>query len=329
MGPVDLNEIVQHLDIPSPPEVLVGVKTSDDAGVYRIGPNLNLVVTADFIAPTCDDPRLYGRIAAANSLSDVYAMGGMPKVALNLCCFPASGIDKGTLTEILRGGLDKITEAGAVLIGGHTVKDNELKYGLSVTGLVGDMDIKTNAGARVGDVLILTKPIGTGVVMSAQKSGLIDEAKALPVLERMAELNKTTSMLMNEAGAHAATDITGFGLAGHAIEMADASGVGIRFSSSRVPCWPLAEELVKGGVRTGVILAKGTDLEERVAFADRVPPERRKLFFDPQTSGGLLIALEQKDADRLLKQLADAGIEDTAICGEVFATGRPCVEFRP
>ena len=238
MGPVDLHQIIQRLNAPVPPEVLVGLGTSDDAGVYRIGPDLNLVLTADFITPTCDDPFLFGRIAAANSLSDVFAMGGTPKVALNLCCFPHRGIDKDTLTEILRGGLETITESGAVLIGGHTVKDNELKYGLSVTGIVRDNDIKTNAGARVGDVLILTKPIGTGVVISARKTGLIDDSQTLPVLQLMAQLNQTAAVLMNEFDAHGATDITGFGLAGHAWEMAHASRVGVRFYESRIPRWP-------------------------------------------------------------------------------------------
>lgn len=326
MGPVDLYEIVQKLNVPAPPEVLVGLKSSDDAGVYKIGPDLNLVLTADFIAPTCDDPYLYGRIAAANSLSDVYAMGGTPKVALNLCCFPARGVEKSALTEILRGGLDTITESGAVLIGGHTVKDNELKYGLSVTGIVRDADIKTNAGARAGDLLILTKPIGTGVVMSAQKSGLITEREAMPVLERMAQLSKTAAGLMNKFGAHAATDVTGFGLAGHALEVAVASGAGVRFHAGKVPRWPLAEALAKGGVKTGVKLAEGKAIDEKVIFVDSIAAEQRMLYFDPQTSGGLLISIAPKDADRLLRALADAGIADAAICGEVFASERARVE---
>jgi selenide,water dikinase len=329
MGPVDLHEIIRHLDVPSPPEVLVGMKTSDDAGVYRIGPDLNLVLTADFILPTCDDPYLYGRIAAANSLSDVYAMGGTPKAALNLCCFPPRGLDKSVFIEILRGGLDAITESGAVLIGGHTVKDNELKYGLAVTGIVKDKDIKTNAGARAGDVLILTKPIGTGVVMSAQRSGLIGEHQAMPVLQRMAQLNKIAAALMNEFGAHAATDITGFGLAGHALEVAEASGAGLRFYSGRVPRWAVAEELVKGGVRTGVTLARGQALDERIVFDGSVAPEQRSLFFDPQTSGGLLIAITQDAGQHLLQRLSDAGINDAAICGEVFASERPVLEVQP
>ncbi len=326
MGPVDLYEIVRNLNVPMPPEVLVGLQTSDDAGVYKIGPDLNLVLTADFIAPTCDDPYLYGRIAAANSLSDVYAMGGVPKVALNLCCFPARGVDKSALTEILRGGLDAITESGAVLIGGHTVKDNELKYGLSVTGVVRDADIKTNAGARAGDLLILTKPIGTGVVMSAQKSGLITEGEAMPVLERMAQLSKTAAGLMNQFGAHAATDITGFGLAGHALEVASASKVGVRFQAGKVPRWPLAVQLAQKGVKTGVKLAEGKPGDEKVVFGDAMSAEERMLYFDPQTSGGLLISIAPKDANRLLQALADAGIADAAICGEVFASERARVE---
>ena len=209
---MDLKAIVRNLQIPKNPNVLVGHETSDDAGVYRIAPGLSMVLTADVIAPTCDDPRLFGRIAAANSISDVYAMGGYPRAALNLCFFPPSGVENEVLTEILRGGIDAVTEADAALVGGHTVKDNELKYGLSVTGLVDDRNLKTNAGARPGDLLILTKPIGTGVVMAACKKGVIGEDDARPVLERMAQLNKTACALMLTAGASGATDVTGFGL---------------------------------------------------------------------------------------------------------------------
>ncbi len=327
MGPVDLHEIIIGLDVPSYPEVLVGLGTADDAGVYKIGPDLNLVLTADFITPPCDDPFLYGRIAAANSLSDIYAMGGTPKAALNLCCFPSQGIGKTTLTEILRGGLATITESGAALIGGHTVKDDELKYGLSVTGLVRDKDIKTNAGARPGDVLILTKPIGSGVVVTGRRGGLIDDQQARPVFERMAMLNKAAGQAMTAVGAHGATDVTGFGLGGHAWEVAAASGVGIRFQLSRIPRWPIAETLIRNGVRTGVTLSNGKSLGQKIVFDPAIVPEDQMLFFDPQTSGGLLIAVAQESAERLLQRLGDAGIEDAAICGEVFATDRPHLEI--
>jgi selenide,water dikinase len=326
---VDLEAIVKQLDIPPHPNVLVGLQTGDDAGVYRIGPDLSMVLTADFIAPTCDDPYLFGRIAAANSLSDVYAMGGSPKAALNLCCFPPKGVEKDVLTEILRGGLETATEAGTALVGGHTVKDNELKYGLSVTGLVHDKHLKTNGGARAGDVLILTKPIGTGVIMAAVKKGAISESDALPVMNRMAQLNKTACELMIEADASGATDVTGFGIAGHAWEMAVASKAGLRFRAANVPCWSRAEKLVCDGIKTGVKLSNDKAPKDKITIADGIAHERRALFTDPQTSGGLLIAVAENKAQELIQRLTDAGIADAAICGEVFTSDHPIVEFKP
>lgn len=326
---MDLDAIVKSLSVPAPPEVLVGIRTADDAGVYRLAPGLNLVVTADFITPACDDPFLYGRIAAANSISDVYAMGGVPKVALNLCCFPSKGIDQRDLTEILRGGLATLAEADAVLIGGHTVKDNELKYGLSVTGVVRDEDLTPNAGAKPGDVLILTKPIGTGVIVSARRAGRIEESAARPIFERMAVLNRSACEQMNAVGVNGATDVTGFGLGGHSWEMASASKVGIRFWLNRVPRWKQSEELIDAGVRTGITLANGKSLEEKVHFDPSIPELRRMIFFDPQTSGGLLISVPEKKSGSLLQRLIDSGIADAAICGEVYETDRPHVEIAP
>lgn len=330
MGPVDLGEIVQNLDIPVPAEVLVGVGTSDDAGVFKIGPDLNLVLTADFITPPCDDPFLFGRIAAANSLSDVYAMGGTPKAVLNLCCFPSDGLSKEVLTEILRGGLATTTEAGAALVGGHTVRDDEMKYGLSVTGLVRDEHIRTNTGAQSSDLLILTKPIGTGVVVSGLRMGLIDEATARPVLERMAELNKTAAEVMNTfSGVHAATDVTGFGLGGHAWEVASGSQVGVRFEFSRVPRWTMSEPLIARGVSTGMTPSNRQALEGKISFDSALTSEQQMWFFDPQTSGGLLISIAADQAEALLSRLHDTGIADAAICGEVFAAERPHLEIVP
>lgn len=325
---MDLEAIVRDLQVSASPEVIVGLNTRDDAGVYRIGEGLSIVLTADFIAPTCDDPRMFGRIAAANSLSDVYAMGGEPKAALNLCCFPLSGIEKEVLTEILRGGLDSINESGASLVGGHTVKDNELKYGLSVTGLVRDEDLKTNAAARPGDLIILTKPIGTGVVMAGCKKGVVSDADSTPVMERMAQLNRSACAAMVATGAHSATDVTGFGLAGHALEMATASKVGIRFHAQKIPVWPLAEALVRDGIKTGVTLGDKQFTDEKISIADGIPAERRALIFDPQTSGGLLIAITESKAHELIKRLIDSGITDAAICGEVFASPKSRLEFR-
>lgn len=326
---MDLEAIVKDLVIPKNPNVLVGLETNDDGGVYRIAPGLSMVLTADVIAPTCDDPRLFGRIAAANSMSDVYAMGGYPRAALNLCFFPPKGVDREILAEILRGGIDALTEAEAALIGGHTVKDNELKYGLSVTGLIDDRNIKTNAAARPGDLLILTKPIGTGVVMAAIKKGTITENEARPVFERMAQLNRTACALMLSTAAGSATDVTGFGLAGHAMEMAAASKVGIRFHINKVPFWPLAEQLVRDGIRTGVKLGSDEYTKERFVFGDSIAEEHRALVFDPQTSGGLLIAIHESRAGELLRRLIENGIKDVALCGEVFESPKPRLEFQP
>jgi selenide,water dikinase len=330
VGPTDLSAIVRNLKIPVPPEVLVGISTSDDAGIYRLAPGINIVLTADFITPPCDDAFLYGRIAAANSISDVYAMGGEPKAALNLCCFPTNGASPTQLSEILRGGLDAITEAGAALIGGHTVRDEELKYGLSVTGVVSDANIQTNAGARVGDRLILTKPVGIGVVVSAMKSGIIPQSEGLPVLKRMGQLNKTAAEVTHSVGGvHGVTDITGFGLGGHSWEMASGSKVGVRYYYSRIPRWPVGERLIADGLSTGVTRSNAAALEGKIRFDAKLPEWQRSLFYDPQTSGGLLISVAPDKADLMLTRLVDAGIEDAAICGEIFETKEPHLDVRP
>lgn len=326
---MDLEAIVRDLQVPVSPDVLVGLNTNDDAGVYRIGGGLNIVLTADFIAPTCDDPRMFGRIAAANSLSDIYAMGGEPKAALNLCCFPPSGIEKEVLTEIMRGGLEAINESGASLVGGHTVKDNELKYGLSVTGLVHDTNLKTNAGAKPGDLIVLTKPIGTGVVMAGCKQGTVSDGDSLPVMERMAQLNRAACAAMVASGADSATDVTGFGLAGHALEMATASKVAFRFYAHKIPIWPQAEALIRGGIKTGVKLGDDQFTADTFVINSGITAERRALFFDPQTSGGLLIAIPENKANELIRRLNDSGITDAAICGEAFTARRSYLEFQP
>lgn len=312
-----------------PPEVIVGLHTSDDAGVYRLDGDLCLITTADFITPTCDDPYLFGQIAAANSLSDIYAMGGQPKTCLNLCCFPTRGIKQEWLTDILRGGLQKITEAGAVLIGGHTVKDDVLKYGLSVTGIAREGDLTTNSGARPGDVLILTKPLGTGIVMAGAKRGLIDDIDSRPILNRMAQLNRTACEAMRAVGVHAATDVTGFGLAGHGYEIARASRVGIRFFDGRVPRWDVIDDLITRGVKTGVKLSAGDEPDYPIRFDAGIPSDRQMLYLDPQTSGGLLISVPERKSADLQTRLVEAGIGDAAICGEVFVADRPYVEIAP
>jgi len=298
--------------------ILVGPETADDAGVYLLDGKA-LVATADFITPVCDDPRRFGRVAAANSLSDVYAMGGRPLFALNLCCFPpADDVPDGVLTEILAGAGDAMAEAGAVLLGGHSVRDPELKFGLAVIGQADPDRLLTNAGAQPGHRLLLTKPLGTGVLINAFKASKLDEAGLEPALREMERLNAEASRLALAHGVTAATDITGFGLAGHALGMARASGVGIRIAFERLPVHDGFYRLVKAGISTGC-----TDANESNAssvFADRAGLDKiqREILFDPQTSGGLLLSTPAGNAPALLEALLASGHRAVEI-GEVLA----------
>jgi len=297
--------------------ILVGPETGDDAGVYLLGEHA-LVATADFITPVCDDARRFGRIAAANSLSDVYAMGGRPLFALNLCCFPATGVPDGVLGEILEGAAEALREAGAVLLGGHSVRDAELKFGLSVIGEADRGRLFTNAGARPGQRLLLTKPLGTGILINAFKFDKLDEAGLEPALREMERLNAAASHLAVDHGVTGATDITGFGLSGHALGMARASGAGIRISFERLRVYEGFYRLVKAGVTTGC-----TDANEANAgasFTDHAGLDKvqREVLFDPQTSGGLLLATPPENAAALLAALLAAG-HQAADIGEVLA----------
>jgi selenide, water dikinase len=298
--------------------ILVGPETADDAGVFRFGDRA-LVATADFITPVCDDPRRFGRVAAANSLSDVYAMGGRPLFALNLCCFPPlDPPDDQALGGILEGAAAALAEAGAVLLGGHSVRDPELKFGLAVIGEADPARLLTNAGAVAGDRLLLTKPLGTGVLINAFKADKLDEAGLEPALREMERLNAEAGRLALEHGVHAATDVTGFGLAGHALGMARASGVGLRLEFARLPLHDGFFELVKRGISTGCTDANALNVAP--VFTDRAGLDRirRELLFDPQTSGGLLLSTPPDQAGRLLDALR-AGGHRAAEIGEVLA----------
>jgi selenide,water dikinase len=297
--------------------ILVGPETADDAGVYRFGDRA-LVATADFITPVCDDPHRFGRVAAANSLSDVYAMGGKPLFALNLCCFPElEGDGAEALKGVLRGAAEALVDAGAVLLGGHSVRDPELKFGLAVIGEADPDRLLTNAGARPGDRLLLTKPLGTGVLVNAFKADKIDEDGLDPALREMERLNDAASRLALEHGARAATDVTGFGLAGHALGMARASEAGMRFAFERLPVHDGFYKLAKAGVTTGCTVAN----EDNVAavFEDKAGLSRlqREVLFDPQTSGGLLLAVPPESAPALLEALLQGG-HKAAEVGEVL-----------
>lgn len=299
------------------PDLLVGLNTADDAGVFRISPDTALIQTVDFFTPIVDDPFAYGQIAAANSLSDVYAMGGRPITALNICGFPTDDMPPEMIAEILKGAHEKVAESGALLVGGHSVEDVEPKFGLSVTGLVHPDQVKTNAGAQVGDVLVLTKPLGTGLMSDAYQNDELSEEELQPAIVVMAQLNKLASEEMVARGAHGCTDITGFGLMGHGLEMAIASQVGLVIRHDQVPyfetAYQIAENREGGGLRRNRS-ARG----KRVHFGDGVAEPVRRLLFDPQTSGGLLIALAPEDADGLIDALKEAHI-DARLMGDVVA----------
>jgi selenide,water dikinase len=303
----------------------VGIETNDDAGVYRVSDDVAIVVTADFIPAPVDDAYLFGQIAAANSISDVYAMGGRPVTALNLCMFPAKAPVE-LLAEILRGGLDKIHESGAVLVGGHTVKDEDLKYGLSVNGVVHPKRFTPNAGARAGDVFLLTKPIGTGAYIQGNRKGAVSDEELLPVARKMAELNRIACETMLEFGAAGATDITGFGLGGHAFGMAKASKLGIRFRWDAIPRHPRAVELLGLGMTTALTPGNQKQLEGNLAFQGSFTDAEKSLFWDPQTSGGLFFGIQARDADACLRKLHERGVADARIVAEAFATDRPRLE---
>jgi selenide,water dikinase len=265
-----------------------------------------------------DDPYFFGQVAAANALSDVYAMGGRPLLALNIVCFPKEGLDKNILKEILRGGLEKVQEAGAVLAGGHSVDDREIKFGLSVVGLVHPQKFVTNAGARPGDRLLLTKPLGTGIIATAVKGGLASEAAQKRALEVMTTLNRQASEAMMEVGVHAATDITGFGLLGHALEMANASGVSLTIEAHRVPMIKEAVEYARMGLVPAGDFENKKFCQKVVEVAPGVDSFLLEILYDAQTSGGLLIAVEPAKADRLWEKMLEKGVFEAAFIGEVI-----------
>lgn len=303
MGPKVLAEVLKTLPDSNHPDLMVGFNKADDAGVFRISDDLALVQTVDFFPPIVDDPYWFGQIAAANALSDIYAMGGKPLTALNIVGFPSGDMPPSILTEILRGGNDKVVEAGAVVVGGHSVKDKELKFGISVTGSIHPDKIVTNAGAQVGDKLYLTKPLGTGIISTAIKRDAVDEALIETVQHQMATLNNKAAEMMIACDAHAATDITGFGLLGHTFEMASASNVTIRINASVLPVLPGVIELARAGMNPGGAMANREYLEGKLSLSSDIDDALVHVLFDPQTSGGLLIALSP-DMTTRFEQLA-------------------------
>lgn len=295
--------------------IIVGPDTADDAGVFRLG-DRDLIASADFITPVCDDPARFGRIAAANAISDIFAMGGRPLFGLNLCCFPDSGVPDGVLGEILSGARATLIEAGAVLLGGHSVRDPELKFGLAVVGEASPEDLLSLSGARMDDALVLTKPLGTGVLINAFKFDKLDEAGFEPALIEMERLNDVAADEARRHEAHAATDITGFGLVGHGLNMARASDVAFEFDFDRLPMHNGFFELAGRGVTTGCTASNEANADDALRLDRPLTAAQRELLFDPQTSGGLLVALDRSKAESYVRTLTGRG-HQAAIVGRV------------
>lgn len=307
--------------------MLIGAESADDAGVYRISEDLAIIQTLDFFPPVVDDPYDFGRIAAANALSDVYAMGGMPKTAMNIVAFPAQSMAVEVLRDILAGGIDILREAETVLLGGHSIVDEELKYGLSVTGFVHPQRVLANRGLLPGDCLVLTKPLGVGIVNTAVKGGLAEEETIRRVTSQMATLNRDAARVMADFAVSACTDVTGFGLLGHLAEMIAGSATRVRIDAGAVPVLPEARDFAAIGLVPAGAYKNREYRRSMVDMAEDFDPLLRDILFDPQTSGGLLIGLAEKQAPALVARLREAGVEAAAIVGQVVA-GDGIIEVR-
>jgi selenide,water dikinase len=312
--------VLEGLPAIDDPRLLVGSGTFDDAGVVRLSDDVALVQSVDFFTPVVDDPFDFGRIAAANALSDIYAMGAEPLSALAVCAFPAGTLSLATLQRILAGGLDTLQRDGVLVVGGHTVKGPELNYGLAVTGTVHPDRVLTNAGARAGDLLLLTKPIGSGVLATALKNDNLPAEQEAPLVESMAATNRTAGRAAAAAGAHALTDITGYGLVGHGLELAAASGVTLEIDASRLPLLPGAHHAAATGKDFGGLKANRAWAEQRSNLSE-VGEVTAKLLCDPQTSGGLLVALDPAAEERFVTACRDGGVTATAIGRAVDGDG--------
>lgn len=307
------------MEFPTDPNLIVGLERADDAGVYKVTDEVAIIQTVDFFTPIVDDPYWFGQIAAANALSDVYAMGGVPKTAMNLVAFPLKDMDISILRRIIRGGLDKIKEAGVVLVGGHSVEDKELKYGLSVTGFIHPDRVLTQNNLKAKDRLILTKPLGTGIINTAIKGGLASEKVIENVTRLMATLNRDAAKIMNDYPVHACTDITGFGLLGHIAEMVVDSKLGIEIWTDKIPIITEAIEYAGLGFVPGGTYKNRDFRKSVVDFAPSVDQSIKDIFFDPQTSGGLLISVKRESAEDLVKNLKINGINNAAVIGKVLS----------
>ena len=319
MPPGDLDKALCGMKFPTDENLIVGLDRADDAGVYKVSDDLAIIQTVDFFTPIVDDPYAFGQIAAANALSDIYAMGGIPKTAMNLVAFPVKDMDISILRQIIEGGLDKMTEAGVVLVGGHSVEDKELKYGLSVTGFVHPDRVLTKGNLITGDHLILTKPLGTGIINTAIKGGLASPEIIDVVTQLMATLNRDAAEIMRNYSVHACTDITGFGFLGHLAEMVKDSRLGVQIYTSRIPILPQTLNYAGMGLLPAGAFKNREFYESMLEMGPSVDRLLQDVLFDPQTSGGLLISLEGNEADDLLRELKGKGIRDAAIVGQVVS----------
>lgn len=304
---------------PSDENVIIGLDRADDAGVYKISDDLALIQTVDFFTPVVDDPYWFGQIAAANALSDVYAMGGTPKTAMNLVAFPAQEMDLSILRQIIQGGIDKLTEAAVALIGGHSVVDREIKYGLSVTGFIHPARVLAKKNLRPKDRLVLTKPLGTGIINTAIKAKMVDRELLDRVTRLMATLNREAAKIMAGFSVSACTDVTGFGLLGHLAEMVCGSGMSVRLNSAQVPVIGEALEFASMGLIPAGAYQNKAFREQMIVVTESVPRALQDVLFDPQTSGGLLISVNHTHADTLVTALRDAGIDDASVIGGIFS----------
>lgn len=320
LAPRDLAHVLGKLPKQKDPRIVVGYDHADDAGVFRLDDETSLVQTVDFFTPVADDPSLYGRIAALNSLNDVYAMGGRPLTALSIVCYPQKG-DWDVLGEIMRGGHEAMMEEGVAILGGHSVDDAEIKFGYSVTGLISNHNVITNGGAKAGDLLVLTKPIGTGIINTAVKHGKASKEAESAALGAMMTSGREASELMVSAGANACTDVTGFGLLGHAYEMASASGVTFRVRSKDVPLLPDVRDLVEKKMLTRGDRNNREYTGTSVNFCGPVDSTSQSILFDPQTAGGFLISIPEEGAATIIE-----GVQGAAVIGEVVAKGEFLIE---
>lgn len=316
-----LRQALEKLPPETHPELLIGASAADDAGVYRLDERTGLIQTVDFFTPVVDDPYDFGRIAAANALSDVYAMGGRPLTALNILCFPSGDLPPEVMTAILAGGGDKVREAGAVVAGGHTVDDKELKYGIAVTGIVDPRKVLKKKGARPGDALVLSKPVGTGLLTTALKQGRLDDELLEEITESMAALSAPVAEEFLHYTVHAVTDVTGNGLLGHAFEMAEAGAVTFILDPGRIPLFTGLPALAVGEFAPGGTARNREYVGDALARNIAVDESMERILFDPQTSGGLLVAVPENEAGEFAGRIADRGFSKSAIIGRVEERG--------